>query len=191
MIRALPTYRELKAHFPDHAKYPTPKLLDEIGGQVRENLDDGDNTCAIRMSYTLNKAGKRLRLTPGLHALKGAPHPAHGTGHHAHQTMTSDLYLYRVLEMKTYLVKHYGAGVRIYNGYKPHDFKHPLPIKHVTQGIIAFTWQGPFNDFGASGHVDLYQGLLTGDPQTLGANCAGQCYFNIGPMIADFWEVRP
>jgi hypothetical protein len=122
--------------------------------------------------------------------LKSAPHTVASTGHHAHPSTKRDLYLYRVLEMKQYLITRYGQGVRIYNGYRPNQFTQPPPIQGPTQGIIAFTWQGPFNDFSASGHMDLYRGVLTGDPQSLGANCVGECYFNIGPMIADFWEVR-
>ncbi len=31
MIRALPTFRQLVAHFPDHDHFPTPALLDSIG----------------------------------------------------------------------------------------------------------------------------------------------------------------
>jgi hypothetical protein len=191
VIRSLPTFRELKANFPDHARFRTPTLLNSIGGQVRQNLKDADNTCAVRLSYTLIKSGTPIRHTPGVHALKGAPHVVPSTAHHAHPTMASDLYVFRVLEMKEYLVKHYGPGALVYNGYRATHFVEPPPIKGSTQGIIAFTWQGPFNDFGASGHVDLYQGLLTGNPQTMGANCVGQCYFLTGPMIAHFWEVRP
>ncbi len=157
---------------------------------MRARIRDSDNTCAIRLSYTLNNAGAHLRMTPGLHMLKGAPQNIPGAAHHSVPATRADLYLYRVLEMKQYLVTRYGQGVRIYNGYRPHQFT-PPPIRGATQGIIAFTWQGPFNAFSATGHMDLYRGLLTGDPQTLGANCIGECYFNVGPMIADFWEVRP
>jgi hypothetical protein len=191
MIHALPTFRELVAHFPDHTKYPTPKLLNEIGGQIRLRLNDADNTCAIRLSHTLNKSGAPLKVVPAPHFLKAAPHVVPGTEHHAHPAHKEDLYIYRVLEMKDYLIKRDGKGVRIYNGHKATHFTEPPPIKGATQGIIAFEWQGPFNQFNASGHMDLYRGLLTGNPQALGANCIGACYFNAGPMIADFWEVRP
>ncbi len=191
MIRALPTFRELVAHFPDHSGFPTPDLLDSIGGEVRARIRDNDNTCVIRLSYTLNRAGAPLRMTPGLHMLKSAAQTTPGTVHHSHPATKTDLYLYRVLEMKQYLVARYGQGVRIYNGYRPNQFRQPPPIRGATQGIIAFTWEGPFNAFSATGHMDLYRGLLTGNPQTLGANCVGECYFNVGPMIADFWEVRP
>lgn len=52
--------------------------------------------------------------------------------------------------MKQYLVARYGQGIRIYNGYRPNQFRQPPPIRGATQGIIAFTWEGPFNAFGAT-----------------------------------------
>ena len=56
VIQSLPTFRDLVAHFPGHARFPTPALLNSIGGEVRARLRDGDNTCAIRLSHALNKA---------------------------------------------------------------------------------------------------------------------------------------
>jgi hypothetical protein len=155
MIHSLPRFRDLVAHFPDHDHFPTPALLESIGGEVRARIRDGDNTCAIRLSYTLNKAGAPVRMTPGLHMLKSAPQTVSGTAHHSHPATRPDLYLYRVLEMKQYLVTRYGQGVRLYNGYRPHQFKQPTPIRGATQGIIAFTWEGPFNAFSAAGHMAL------------------------------------
>jgi hypothetical protein len=103
--------------------------------------------------------------------------------------MKTDLYVFRVNDIRTYLTQRYGAGRLIYDGHRSTKFE---GRPHgATQGIIAFVWQGRWADFNASGHVDLYRGVLTGNPQTLGANCVGTCYFNAGPMLAYFWEMHP
>jgi hypothetical protein len=104
--------------------------------------------------------------------------------------MISDVYMFRVMDVKTYLVSRYGAGTFIYDGRHPDQLT--SAIRGVTQGIIVFEWQGKYNDFGALGHADLFRVLLSpGSPPTLTPGCVGHCYFLAGPMIAHFWETRP
>ena len=190
MIRSLPTFSSLVANFPDKHVMPTKALLDSIGGQVRSSLGDDVNTCAIRMSVTLNDSGAPIRSTPGVHLLKGAPHVVPGTEGHAKPAMASDLFMFRVMDVKTYPVARYGAGKVIYDGRKPGEFA--SPIRGATQGIIVFEWRGKYNDFGAMGHADLFRVLLSpGSPPTLTPGCVGSCYFLSGPMIAHLWETRP
>lgn len=190
MIRPLPTFSTLLANYPDKHAVPTKSLLDSIGGQVRAGLGDAINTCAIRMSWTLNKSGAPICPTAGVSVLKGAPQVVAETAHHVKPEKHSDLFIIRVLDVKTYLTKRFGPGRAIYDGRHPRDLS---KLKRgVTQGIVAFEWRGIYRDFGASGHVDLFRVTETSEspPRLVGA-CAGECFFLEGPMIAHLWETRP
>jgi Type VI secretion system (T6SS), amidase effector protein 4 len=188
MFRSLPSFTTLATNFPDHLKFPTKKLLDTIGGQVRANLGDAINTCAIRLSYALNKSGAPIRPTAGVH-FKGAPHVLESTARHASPSLVSDLYVFRVADMKRYLVGRYGAGTLIYDGRHPDEFA--VPFRHPAQGIIIFEWVGRWADFNASGHADLFRVILgDGKPPTLIPACVGNCYWMPGPMLAYLWELR-
>ena len=190
MIRSLPRFSSLIARYPRKHEISAKQLFDSIGGQVRASLSDGDNTCAIRMSYALNESGTPVRTTPGVHMLKGAPYIARWAADQASPTKTADLYIFRVLDVKAYLVSRYGPGTLIYDGHRPDRFA--LPIRGVTQGIIVFEWRGHYGAFGAAGHVDLFRVVPSpGSPPTLAPGCFGECFFLRGPMVAYFWETRP
>jgi hypothetical protein len=190
MIRSLPTFTTLATNFPDTVSFPTKKFLDSIGGQVRANLSDAINTCAIRLSYALNESGAHIRPTAGVHLHKGAPQIVPSTARHASPATASEQYIFRVADMKTYLVSRYGKGTLIYDGHDPTEFK--VPFLHTTQGIVVFEWIGRWADFNASGHVDLLRVVLgNGHPPTLIPGCVGHCYWMPGPMLAYLWELRP
>jgi hypothetical protein len=190
MITTLPTFSTLAANYPDSLRFPTPLLLTGIGGQVRQAIHDGDNTCAIRISRALNLSGAPILATPGVAMLKGAPQVVPSTANHAMPSTTADLYIYRVLMMKLYLEKWYGPGQLIYSGRHPDTFA--VPFRGVTQGIIVFEWQGRPRTFGATGHVDLFRLVLSpGSPPKLTPGCVGHCFFVEGPMLAYLWELRP
>jgi hypothetical protein len=190
VIGTLPTFSELTANYPNKHEVNTKALLHSIGGQVRASLKDNINTCAIRMSWTLNNCGAPIRPTPGVHVYKGQPQVAAGTAHHAKPSLIANLYLYRVLDVKTYLTVRYGPGKLIYDGSHPDRLAVPTP--GASRGIITFEWQGNYRAFGASGHADLFHVVASsGSPPTLTGGCAGECFFLAGPMIAHFWGTRP
>jgi hypothetical protein len=94
--------------------------------------------------------------------------------------MSSELYMFRVLDVKAYLSSRYGVGKVIYNGRHPDRLSVPIP--GTTQGIITFEWQGNYRAFGASGHADLFRVVASpGSPPTLTGGCAGECFFLEGP----------
>jgi hypothetical protein len=105
MIRSLPAFTTLVDQFPDKIRFPTKTLLDSFGGEVRANLNDAINTCAIRLSYALNKAGAPIRPAPHIHLFKGKPHLVEATARHVRPTMASDLYLFRATDVKKYLIQ--------------------------------------------------------------------------------------
>ena len=124
---ALPAFSMLWAHFPIGS---SEEVKHKIGGAV--NMAWVTNTCVIRVSYALNKAGEPIpNGWPGLATAKG------GDGKR---------YAYRVKEFKPYLDKKYkkadisGTSRTAFEGKK---------------GIIMFDVQG-WSD--ATGHFDLWNG---------------------------------
>ena len=107
--------------------------------------------------------------------------------------MVRDLYVIRVADVKKYLTHRYGEGTLIWDGFHPSTFK--VHFTGVTQGIIVFEWRGQImgpNGFGATGHADLFRVVLTpGARPMLTPACAGQCYWEHGPMSAYLWETDP
>lgn len=191
-MRHIPlSFRRLVAAFPDHAGFPAAALLNSIGGQVRQSVRDTDNTCAVRLSYMLNHGGAPLRRLPGpILWRESAPQPGTPMAPGVRPPMVKNLFLIRANDVKEYLSRRYGAGTLIWDGYHPDKFK--VPFTGATQGIIVFEWKGPFRDFGALGHADLFRVLLTpGTPPMLTPACVGQCYWQHGPMYAYLWETNP
>jgi hypothetical protein len=185
---ALPKYSTLLRNYPNKTNVSTKQLLDAIGGQVRRNLDDSVNTCATRISQTLDQSGQPIRRMPGLYQLPGAL-----PFRKSHQPQLSPkLYLIRVMDMKRYLEINYGPGKLIYDATKQPTNLTNLPSQ--TQGIIAFVWSGPYSQFGAFGHVDLFRLWPNGEkPPRLEPACAGECHWWTigGPMTASLWETGP
>jgi hypothetical protein len=184
----LPTYSTLLRNYPNKRNVPTKQLLDSIGGQVRGQLDDSVNTCATRISKTLEDSGQPIRRMPGLYQLSGAKAPRK-----LHQPQVPPkLYVIRVMDMKRYLETNYGPGKLIYDATKQPTALTNLPTQ--TQGIIVFVWSGPYGDFGAFGHVDLFRLWPNGGkPPRLEPACAGECHWWTigGPMTAFLWETGP
>lgn len=191
MSRLPVSFSRLAAAFPDHIAFPTPVLLNSIGGQVRAIVRDRDNTCAVRLSYMLNHAGAPIRRVAGdIFWREAAPQVDPATAPHAHPAMTKDLFVIRVGDVKTYLTTRYGPGTLIWDGYHTDTFK--VPFAGPTQGIIVFEWRGPVRGFGATGHADLFRLLLSpGSPPVLTPVCVGECFWMDGPMYAYLWEANP
>jgi hypothetical protein len=105
-MKNLPRYLALAANYSDKHTVPAKALLDRIGGQVRKIVNDGMNTCAIRISDALNRSGDPILRMPGLYQLEALRPP----------TIPGvigkppDLYIVRVPDMKAYLERRYGSG---------------------------------------------------------------------------------
>jgi Type VI secretion system (T6SS), amidase effector protein 4 len=189
------SFSKLVANYPDQVRWPTKKLLDTIGGDLRARLQDNVNTCAIRLSYALNASGIPIRHQAGVTEWAGGPVAAPGSMSHSRAPLPPkrDLFIFRVMDVKTYLTARYGPGKLIYDARK--DPEHLVtPFSAVTQGIITFEWGGDPRTFGALGHADLFRVSLSGDKQpTLIPGCVGHCYFmdTTAPMLAHLWEMSP
>lgn len=191
-MRALPSFAVLAANYPTKEAVPPRELLTKIGGEVRSSLTDAANTCAVRVSWALNKSNAPIHATPGLYILEGAK-PKPGPPLPFAPATRADRYLVRVGDVKRYLARHYGHGVLIYDARREPNRVNMRGRKR--QGIILFEWLGPINDFGATGHVDLFRVVDQGPdkiPQFLSV-CTGQCHWwpNKGPMLAHLWETQP
>jgi Type VI secretion system (T6SS), amidase effector protein 4 len=177
----LPRFTVLAANYPTKAAMPTKALLDAIGGEVRKSLSDGVNTCALRLSWCLNRSGAKVQKTPGLYILKGGG-------------AQPELFSVRVGDRIKYLERRHGHGALIYDA-RTQPNRIALGGRKKVQGVIAFDWQGPVAEFGATGHVDLFHVVDQGAekrPQFVPA-CAGQCFWwpTKGPMLAHLWETSP
>ena len=117
----------------------------KIGGYVQLNITSTDfrNACPIRMSYVLNYCGIRIPAPGQYHAVSGKDHR---------------WYMYRVMEMKDFLLRRFGpAELRL---------ARPLSQGFVgRRGILLFEGDG-WND--ARGHVTLWSGRA----------CADACHFS-------------
>jgi hypothetical protein len=186
-MKRLPTYKTLVSNFPNKHDVPTKQLLDKIGGEVRSHLDDGVNTCCIRLSYAMNHSGAPIEAVSGLYILKGAGSKpqARPPVQHNH-----NLYIIRVLDMKRYLASNYGGGRLIYSALK--DGKSVIGVGAGTKGIILFQWNGPYAQFGAFGHVDLIN-FSEVSPSELLPQCEDACYWQPTkmPMEAFLWQLVP
>jgi hypothetical protein len=144
-----PNFDMVWAAFPDHDKYPTLKdLFGWIGGELKNNIDapgfgPNGNTCAVRLSRALNygnfplhsKSAKQLKL-----------HPLIGEDKKA--------YLFRVSELRTYLLNSLGVKTKTVKK----DF---LNAFNGERGLIAFRisgWQT------ATGHMALWDGTSFKEP---------------------------
>jgi Type VI secretion system (T6SS), amidase effector protein 4 len=182
-----PSFSELRRNFPykptvgggPASAYSAGNkdLVTAIGGQLLKSLSaiysdlDLMNTCAVRMSYCLNKCGHAISATKGVRTYLGADKMLY--------TISAD-------EMITYMKAKFGTPVKIWDGNKAAGKQWLSAITPPAQGIFGYDWQGRTADFGASGHVDI--GKLT-DPKnvSIGEIGTGQ-YFIQGAMIVYFWE---
>ena len=69
----------------------------------------------------------------------------------------------------------------------------PFVLTCIFPIILVFVWSGPYSQFGAFGHVDLFR-LWPNDkrPPRLEPACAGECHWWTigGPMTAFLWETN-
>lgn len=187
----LPPFRTLQTNYPSKSAMPTKDLLDAIGGQVRR-LRNNVNTCTIRMSLCLNASGAPLEHTGGLYTLAGAKPTTRPTDHQP--PASASRFIMRVRDMKAYLERVYGAGKLVYDA-RVDPKKIHLGGRKQVQGVVVFEWLGRPEEFGATGHVDLFRVIDRGEnmtPQFTPA-CEGNCYWldAAGPMVATLWETTP
>ena len=137
LMAVLHGWSQLWAEYPDYVSYPDPETVKQmVGGQVNE--DWIKNTCAVRLSRTLNNNGVPLPSKfAGLLTLKG------GDGKR---------YAIRVAEMRKWLTHALGAPDFDLDKKRGEDFD-KTPISAL-KGIIAFNIH--FAD--ATGHLDLWDG---------------------------------
>jgi hypothetical protein len=121
-------------------KIPVAMVAEKLGGKVKQNVDAEIfvNTCPIRMSYVLNKAGFPIRSGVGYSVVSGADR---------------SLYLFRVNEMMEYLKRTFGKPDKTIRSPQPADFE-------GSQGIIVIKGHGWRN---ARGHVTLWNGAKCSD----------------------------
>ncbi len=190
-MKELPRFSVLVANYPAKDSFDTKALLDAIGGQVRRAFNDTVNTCAIRMSWCLNKSGQKIERRNGVPAYEGQRPPANPR---IAKVVPPDLFVVSAQKMKVYLDQTYGPGLLIYDARKqPGEIN--LGGRKAVQGIVVFDWLGSPRDFGATGHVDLFQVIDQGkgaQPQFVPA-CVGHCYWQAEkqPMLAYLWEAKP
>jgi hypothetical protein len=148
----------------------------DIGGQLLKDLTniypdlDLMNTCAIRLSYCLNRSGHKISPAKGVRLYLGAD---------------KNLYAISADEMIKYLNAKFDAPVKIWDGNKAVGKQWLGGVTPPTQGIVGYDWQGRTADFGASGHVDI--GKLTDAKSAAITDIGTGSYFRTGPMIVYFW----
>lgn len=146
-------------------------VAEKIGGKVAENINSGvfKNTCAIRMSYILNRGGLKIKYEQD-------------------QTVSGFInekkfwFYYRVKDLINFLRNEWGKpDIIIY---------HPTEKDVVgKKGIIIF--ETDFSD--ATGHATLIKGgaqLIDGTHTA--ASCYDHCYFDsqaYHTSKAYFWEL--
>ncbi|EOD3494093.1 type VI secretion system amidase effector protein Tae4 [Cronobacter malonaticus] len=140
---------------------PVSVVGQKIGGKVGVNIKIGENSdtegfknaCAIRMSYALNYSGSKIERGPWL-TVSGAD---------------KNWYIYRVKDLKPYLIYKFGAPDKTVKNPTVNDFKNMT-------GILVFSVSG-WND--ASGHATLWNGNI----------CSDHCYFPMSTE-ASIWLLK-
>ena len=144
----LHAYCALWNAYPDYGNYPEPENVKSLVGG---NVDDDwiKNTCAIRLSRTLNYNGIPIPGTfAGLHTVKG------GDG---------KLYAFRVAELHPWL--NFTLGKPDFDLQKKAGDAFDKAALSTFKGIIGFDIH--FSD--ATGHLDLWDGeRFTHEYQTSG-----------------------
>lgn len=187
-----PAFAALKRHFPYKPKALTPnrtgpipagaviatnkQLVEAIGGDLHRKLAaiypdlDQMNTCAVRLSYSLNRSGSPISRSSKARMFKGADG--------RYYTISAD-------EMITYLGVTYGRAALIFDGNRKAEKEWRSAVKPPVQGIFGYDWQGRIADFGATGHVDI--GLLPDADVANITEYGTGAYFLDGPMKVYFW----
>lgn len=188
----MPSFSQLQQNFPYKPAGQTPhrsgaipdsaaiagnkELVSQIGGDLYRRLSaiyrdlDAMNTCAIRLSYCLNRSGSKVTPTHGVRTYKGG-----------------DGYLYTISadEMIAYLRSKYGEPVKIFDGSKRTEKEWLGTVRPPIKGIFGYDWQGAIRVFGATGHVDI--GRMPDANVANIIDIGTGAYFIDGPMKVFFW----
>ncbi len=170
--RSLPSYDDLDRNYPRYDKgevdpnaYSSRELYEMLGGNLELNYDanpsDFQNTCAVRISHVLNKAGHLIPFESS-------------------QTISSSSrpkrwYYYRTIKLKKYIERTYKKA-DVYKG----NFMDNYFSVFGRKGIIFFD----INWSDASGHFTLFNGT-----NTVGGNYNTLDYFNWANKVY-FWELK-
>jgi 2,3-bisphosphoglycerate-independent phosphoglycerate mutase len=158
---ARPAFDDVAAAYPDHS-LSAAGLFDEIGIGLRPGDPAYRNTCAIRMSYALAKAGVVLK--------QSGPR----TGKGCHQNMPIEASMRKLAE---HLVGLWGI---------PEKFDADataVAALAMRKGIVVFFCGDFIRPVGAQGHIDLLR-----QHQSVLKACAGTCFFGPGSKVW-FWEL--
>jgi hypothetical protein len=147
----------------------TEAVKARIGGAV--NADWITNTCAIRMSHTLNCAGKTVP-NMGSESIQG------GAPHHWQ-------YIFRVKQLDPQVQRMFGKGFTV-RGSGAGGRGVDVTKFHGKKGIIKFDTTGAWDD--ASGHFDLWNGVSMNEethnnPETV------KRYFSLAISVT-LWELE-
>lgn len=189
----VPSFATLAKNFPYKPKGLTPhrtgsipagaliatnkELIEQIGGQLHKSLAaiypdlDLMNTCAVRLSYCLNRSNSKITRVHSVRMFKGAD------GNY--YTISAD-------EMITYLKSKYGKPVKIFDGSKAPDKEWLGTVTPPVEGILGYDWEGRIADFGATGHVDI--GKLPDADVANVTEIGTGAYFVDGPMRVYLWK---
>jgi hypothetical protein len=133
----LHTFSALSDKYPDYLNYPKPESVKAlIGGAV--DADWIENTCAIRLSRTLN--------------YNGFPVPGSFAGLHTVRGDDGKRYAFRVRELRPWLVHRFGQPDFDISKKQGEEFDKSRLA--AIKGIIGFDIR--FTD--ATGHLDLWDG---------------------------------
>jgi hypothetical protein len=134
----LPGFSKLKDEYLDYVRYSSQQVLEKIGGKVNDN--NFENTCAVRLSRTLNYNSIKL------------PPPSQSGGMSVVSGADGNWYAFRVNELQDWLLKTVGNPTFD----SPKEAGVPFDKNLVSQlnGIIKFNIR--FSD--ATGHLDLWDG---------------------------------
>ncbi len=136
----LPPFGDLEINYPKYGgDYPSGGINNEefgnaVGGKVEQNIDQGifSNTCACRVSHTLNESGAKIPYIKG-------------------QTSSSEgktaWYIFRVVALEKHLTATYGP---------PSVISSDLSHFEGHTGIIIYDTRGTWSD--ATGHATLWDG---------------------------------
>lgn len=163
------TYSKLAANYPKPSDYPTDITMTNniwqlIGGMVLYNAKTRQfkNSCAVRLSHSLNKSGETIPFIKG--------QTSSGKKRIQGKVTTNWWYIYRVSQMKTYLTQKYGKPT-IYR--KKEKFK-----KCSSKGILVLD----INWSDATGHATLWDGKKTIDDSDR--------YFDEPNAIFNLWRFK-
>jgi hypothetical protein len=186
-MATLPTFGTLRTNFPYKSTAAGPAgalikgnkdLVQLIGGKLEKSLKavypdlDAMNTCAVRLSYCLNKAGFKIGSVKGVRIYQGAD----GLNY----TISAD-------EMISYMKVQFGSPVKVWDGRKADGKRWLGGVKLPAQGLFGYDWQGRIADFGATGHVDIGKVTDSGSGPLVSEFGTG-AYLEAGAMIVYFWE---